>query len=269
MKVFDASSTIARASPVSASTARIRSAWWERIAGLRVVQGLDLRLELVLRRGLDEGDHALRGLLRAEDDDALRIGRPPDPAGVGVVGGAVLRERELLAALRAQVEVVVLEEGGPFAVGRPLGGGAARLDGRGLLGRGLAGAREDRPGSRLGVHPDELAVRATVREALPVGGPSRLDPRDRDLASERPGKGGGAVVVGLAALGEGEEGENDGHGRLLQGVRLSYALRLAVVHKITSRPGSRRRPGRGRGGACGRSVPGTTRRAGRRARSPG
>ena len=72
----------------------------QRIAGLDVGVRVQLRLELVAGRRLDEIDLPLRTLLRADGDQLLGIGRPEEQAAVAVFGRAVMAQGELLAAGR-------------------------------------------------------------------------------------------------------------------------------------------------------------------------
>ena len=103
----------------------------QRIAGLGVGVRVQFRLHLIAGRRLDEIDRPLRDLLGADGDQLLGIGRPVEPAAVGVFRSAVMAQGEFLAASRADPDVIVLDIGLPAAVGglglRPPAGLAARV----------------------------------------------------------------------------------------------------------------------------------------------
>ena len=79
---------------------------------------MQLRLKLVAGRRLDEIDLPLRTLLRANCDQLFGIGRPEEQVAVAVFGSAVAAQGELVAASRADPDVVLLDESLPAAVGR-------------------------------------------------------------------------------------------------------------------------------------------------------
>ncbi len=106
--------------PAAGHVEQLRPWMGDPVARLEVVVRAQFRLQLVFGRRLDDADLVLLGRLRAQGDQLLRVGRPPQIAHVvTVVGASVLAKRELRAVLRGpQVEAVVLEDGGPFSVGR-------------------------------------------------------------------------------------------------------------------------------------------------------
>src|SRR6266508_1380077 len=91
----------------------------DRVAGFAVVEGVELRLELVPRRRLDQVNIAWLVVLSAQRRQPAGVRRPVELAGVAVVLLPVLGQGELssFSLPRPQEQVVVLDKGGPPAVG--------------------------------------------------------------------------------------------------------------------------------------------------------
>src|SRR6185437_470144 len=112
------------------------------VAGLEVIERVQLGLELVARRRLDEMDLVFLAFLRPQSHEFLAVGRPEHTPRIGIVRLAVLTQRQLFAAFTlAQIQVVILDENGPFAVGRVGATRAARPSSRRCIWLFLRGRR--------------------------------------------------------------------------------------------------------------------------------
>ncbi len=103
--------------PAAGDIEHLRSLYRQRVAGLDVGVRVQLRLDLVAGRRLDEIDLSLAALFRANRDQLPGIGRPEEQAAVAIFRRAVMAQDELLAANRADPDVIVLDECLPAAVG--------------------------------------------------------------------------------------------------------------------------------------------------------
>ena len=90
----------------------------QRVAGLDVGVPMQLGLDLVAGRRLDKIDLSLFAMFGTHGEKLARVGRPIETSAVIVVGRAVMAQAELLAGGIADIDVMVLDECLPAAVGR-------------------------------------------------------------------------------------------------------------------------------------------------------